>query len=340
MATMKLSKKKPSENQFPRLQKYQQPLIEHLHELRKRLFYIAIGVTLFGALAYLVENQIIAALLWPAGAQSFIYTSPIDGMNFLFRVCLYVGIALSIPIIVYQFLRYLEPLFKNDSWRLIVWGSVASGVLALVGMAFGYFIGLPTTLHFLLHQFATKQISPLLTIEAYMSFVSMYMLGSALLLQVPLVLIFINRIKPLKPKKLLSLKYERWVILGAVVLGAIMNPDPNLIDQAVVVGPLIIMYQIGVAVVWFTNHARRPSKHVAELLQQDLERRQARSTQLKTVVPQTIQPAPQPARPISNLATSARPAALQNNRLRVINDFGVRPRSFVQPRFPQAADNP
>jgi len=212
-----------------------------------------------------------------------------DGINFLFRLCLYAGIALSIPVIVYQFLRYLEPLFTKDSRRLIMWGSMTSGVLALAGMAFGYFIGLPAALHFLLHQFVTDQIEPLLTIQAYMSFVTMYMLVSALLFQVPLFLIFTNRIKPLQPKKLLSLRYERWVIVGAFVLGALMNPDPNLLHQVVIVGPLIIMYQIGVGIVWLTNHGSRYTRRMTDLhgrdamARADRERRSlARTTRVKT----------------------------------------------------------
>jgi sec-independent protein translocase protein TatC len=250
-----------------------------LYELRKRVFRIALSVFLFGALAYGIEHSIVAALIRPAGDQTFVYTSPLDGINFLFRLCLYAGIALSIPVIVYQFLRYLEPLFKKDSLRLIVWGSITSGVLALLGMAFGYFIGLPAALHFLLNQFLTDRIEPLLTIQAYMSFVTMYMLVSALLFQVPLFLIFINRIKPLQPKKLLSLKYERWIILGGFILGALMNPDPNLLHQIFIVGPLIVMYQVGVGIVWLANRSSHPSPRRAKLTRQDTEAQAARRRQ-------------------------------------------------------------
>src|SRR2546421_8023050 len=202
MGSMRAKRKKnrdlnrPSKSRNPKL-----PFIEHLLELRKRLFYVAVSVILWGAAAYFVQQRIVAALLKPAAHQQFIYTSVGGGIDFLFRVCMYTGLVFSIPVIVYHLLRYLQPLIKKDAVRFIAWGSVASGVLALAGMAFGYFLGLPAALHFLLHQFTSGQIHPLLTIQSYMSFVTLYMLGSALLFQLPLVLLLINRVKPLKPKK-------------------------------------------------------------------------------------------------------------------------------------------
>jgi sec-independent protein translocase protein TatC len=329
----------------PEVQKL--PFIEHLYELRKRLFYVAVSVGVFSLIAYSFERTIIKWLLKPAGGQHFIYTSPIGGLDFLFRVCLYIGIAASIPIIVYQFLRYIEPLLKQSSVRFITTGSIASGILALSGISFGYFVGLPAALHFLLHQFVTKQIQPLITIQSYMAFVSVYMFGSALLFQIPLILIFINRIKPLNPKKLISLKYQRWVILGAFIGGGIMNPNPNLLDQVVIVGPLIVMYEVGVGIIWLGQRRhRKPSfmvdllKHDSELqavrrerfvaarqvLQQQLANTQTQKQPITTPATTGLRAAavaqiPEQIRPVANIRTATRPVRPVARR-KYINDFG------------------
>lgn len=272
-------KTKQSNNQLHKERSQKLPFIEHVYELRKRLFYVAISVALFSGAAYGVEHHIVAALLKPAHGQKFIYTSPGGGIDFLFRVCLYVGVACSIPVIVYQLLRYIEPLVKKDSVRFIAWGSATSGILAAAGMVFGYFVGLPSALKFLLHQFTTNQIQPLLTIQSYMSFVTMYMLGAALLFQLPLILLFINRVKPLKPQKLL--KSERWIILLAFVLGGIMNPSPNIVDQLLLAGPMIVMYQIGIVIVWSVNRKHSRPKRVSTLLEKDAVARAARQQQFQ-----------------------------------------------------------
>jgi sec-independent protein translocase protein TatC len=74
--------------------------MEHLHELRRRLFFIAISVIAWSAAAYAIQQRIVNVLLKPSHGQSFVYTSPIGGIDFLFRVCLYTGLIFSIPFIV------------------------------------------------------------------------------------------------------------------------------------------------------------------------------------------------------------------------------------------------
>ena len=254
------------------------PFIEHLHELRRRLFYVAVSVGIWSIGAYAIEHQLIRWLLRPSHGQNFIYTSPLGGIDFLFRLSLYVGIIMSIPVIVYQLLRYIEPLINKSTSRFIAIGSAVSGVLALAGVAFGYFFGLPAAMNFLLHQFTSVQIHPLLTIQSYMSFVMVYMLGSAMLFQLPLILIFINRIKPLKPSKLFH--YERWVILLAFVLSGIMNPTPNIFAQLLVAGPIILMYQVGIGIIAVLNRKKRPTQ-VDVLLEQDRNIQAERLERLK-----------------------------------------------------------
>jgi sec-independent protein translocase protein TatC len=248
-----------------------QAFAEHLRELRRRLYYCALAVFFAGCAIYFVQMQLVDLLLKPSHGQHFIYTSPIGGIDFLFKICIYGGIVLALPVIVYNFLRFIEPVLAGSTRRFIVWQTVASSILALAGMAFGYFIGLPAALHFLLHQFTTIQIQPLVTIQSYLSFVIVYMVGSAMLFQLPLLLLFINRIRPLKPRRLFH--YERWVILIAFILAGLMNPTPNILSQLLIAGPIIIMYQVGIGLIALIN--RRPA--VAEpTLSLDDTRRLAR----------------------------------------------------------------
>lgn len=249
------------------------PLVEHLQELKRRLFIVAVSVVAGSMIAYGVQRSIIDVLLRPSHGQHFIYTSPLGGINFLFSVCLDIGIAVSVPLIVYQLLRFLEPLMHRTTRKFIMTVSLISGIVALAGVIFGYFVGLPAALNFLLHQFTNAQIKPLVTIQSYMSFVSMYLLGSALMFQLPLILIIINRIKPLKPAKLFH--YERHVIVFAFITAFIMNPTPNVLDQMMVVIPIIVMYQVGIALIWFVNRGGRLAKF-QQLLDEDLGRQAER----------------------------------------------------------------
>jgi sec-independent protein translocase protein TatC len=274
--------------------------------------------------AYAVEHQLVEVLLKPAEGQKFIYTSPLGGMNFLFGVCLDIGIALSIPLIVYQVLRFIEPLMHRTTTRFVMIGSLISGVVAIVGILFGYFFGLPAALDFLMHQFTTAQVKPLLTIQSYLSFVTIYLLGAALMFQLPLFMIFINRIKPLKPSKLF--KYERHMIVAAFVIGFIMNPTPNLIDQLLVVLPIILSYQLGIGIVWFINRglAAKLDKFAEDTLRQ--AERNARLAELKPVV----------ATPVGRLTDLSGPLPRPVSRANYMNDV-VAPRRPVRPDYSERA---
>ncbi len=258
------------------------PFIEHLHELRKRAIYVAISIVCFGTLAYFVQQSIVDLLLRPAHGQRFIYTSPGGGISFLFEVCIDVGLVLSLPVIVYQLLRFLEPLLDAETRRLIFRSTMVSAVLGALGVAFGYQLGLPLALHFLGHQFTTTQIDPLFTISEYMSFVTIYLAGSALLFQLPLILVIINRIKPLSPRRLLGA--ERWVIAGAFIIAMLMAPTVNIIDQLVIAGPMIFAYQIGIGLVWWTNRRPHRPKHIETLLEQDRMKQETRKQQAITTL--------------------------------------------------------
>jgi sec-independent protein translocase protein TatC len=327
---MKRTKSKPTKkrtkSQTPKraVDQITLPFMAHVAELRRRLFYIAIAILIGGGAAYSVQLHITNALLKPAGTQQFIYTSPGGGFDFLFRLCMYAGILFALPVIVYQLLRYLQPLIKREATRFIAWGSIASVLLAVVGVLFGYFVGLPAAMHFLLNQFSTDKIHALLTIQSYTSFVMMYLLGSAILFQVPLVMLLINKVKPQRPRKLMG--FQRWFIVFAFIAGGIISPSPNIQDQLMLAVPMVLMYQIGILLVWLTNRSRNKSQKVLELIHKDAELRasrlnnfqQAQETWLHTVqtaikpadaTPKRILVTLPPSRPAAaKVATPAQPA--------------------------------
>lgn len=243
------------------------PFIVHIRELRKRLFYVAIAVGGGAALAYAVQAQLTTWLLQPAGNQQFIYTTPGGGFDFQFKLCVYAGLALGIPVIVYQLGRYLQPLIRQESTRFIRSLMLSSCLLAFVGISFGYFVGLPAAMHFLLQSFSSERISALITIQSYMSFVVAYLLGSALLFQLPLIMILINRLKPLQPRKLFF--HQQWFLLGAFVAGAMVSPTPDIRNQLVLTGPIILTYELSIVLIWFIQKRQRRPRKVIQLLQQD-----------------------------------------------------------------------
>ncbi len=285
-----------------------QSFIAHVRELRRRVMIIAAAVAIFCGVGFVLLDEITDLLLRPANQQQFIYTSPGGGFDFNFRIILYTGLALSVPVFVYQLFKFLEPLLRRHSRRFIFRATLLSCFLAICGLLFGYFVSLPAALNFLLRQFETDQISALLTIQEYMSFVLIYLVGFALLFQIPLIMLFFNRIKPLKPRRLFG--FQRYVVLIAFVLGAILSPTADIINQAIMAGPIIVMYQFGIVLVWFHNHRSKVTK-IEALRKADEERRQERLRQahtLKLSTPPAATTKATPAAPVAAQPTPIRTA--------------------------------
>lgn len=229
-------------------------LIDHLHELRTRLFWIILTLILASSASYAIKDQIMAVIMEPLGGQRLVYLTPIGGFNFIFKVSLYFGLAVILPVIIYHLYRFLEPLMDKRRKRSVFFFIFASFLLAIGGGLFAYFAGLPAALHFLTG-FTIENVSAMLTVESYLAFVVTYVLGFAALFQIPLILMIINTIRPIPPKSLMG--FQRFVILGAFIVAAIISPTPDVTNQAILAVPIILMYQVGVLMVWLQSRAAR-----------------------------------------------------------------------------------
>jgi sec-independent protein translocase protein TatC len=230
-----------------------------LYELRGRLLKVVIALIAGALLGYSFHGQIISFLLEPLGGEKLIYLTPGGGFDFIFKVSLYIGFAFALPVAVYQLYRYLAPLMRRrQNRRLTAVIIITSCLLAISGMLFGYFVALPAALQFLTG-FAGEYIQASLTASSYLNFITAYSIGLAALFQLPIILLFINMINgPLKPSTLFT--SQRYVVLGALILAAIITPTPDVVNQAIVAGPVMLVYQLGVGMVLVQN--RRNSKRV------------------------------------------------------------------------------
>lgn len=215
----------------------------HLKELQWRLMIVA-GFFIIGAVvAYQYRDTLINLLMSPLHGEKLVYLTPGGGFSFIFMVTIYAGIAVAFPVLIHQLYGFLKPVLpakiQNKSTIIII----SSFALMIAGIVFGYLVAVPNALVFL-YSFAGSYVDASLTAESYLSFVVAYTIGIGLTFQVPLLLLFIHAVKPLSPGGLM--KSERWVILGAFVAAAIITPTVDPVNQAVIAGPIIVVYQIGV----------------------------------------------------------------------------------------------
>lgn len=230
--------------------------LEHIFELRNRLFWIITVLIITSSIGFHFKDFLVDFIVAPLHGEKLIYLTPGGGFSFIFTVCLYFGALLTIPVIVYHLYRFLQPVLGKTSRQSIVVIVLLSAILAAAGAVFGYMVAIPAAINFLT-TFAGDAVAPSLTAESYLGFVVMYLLGLAALFQLPLLLFIFDHVRPFPPGSLLS--SQRFVIVGAVIAAAIITPTPDVVNQMIVAGPIIVVYQLGAIAVFMRRRAERRS---------------------------------------------------------------------------------
>lgn len=251
---MTKSRTKPTANHLSATEPELLTFMDHLQELKGRFFWVAVYFVVASGLAYPRFQDIVHVLLAPLGKQELYYMTPAGGLSFIIKVCMYVGVIAILPVMIYHLYKFVTPVMKRTTSRAVFGYTTASTLLALAGIAFAYFFSLPAALHFLTN-INLDQISSMLTIDSYMSFVIAYVLGGALLFQTPLIMLIINSITPLTPGKLMN--YQRHMIVVSFIIAAIISPTPDVVNQTILAAPMVVMYQVGVILVWLRNRRRK-----------------------------------------------------------------------------------
>lgn len=231
-----------------------QTFMDHVHELRSRLLWVVGTLIAASIVAYQFHDLLINIVTTPLHGNKLIYLSPGGGLAFVFTVCLYFGALFTIPVAIYHLYKFLQPVLKEQSRRLVFGIVTVSILLSVLGIVFGYLLVIPGAIHFL-GEFSGGAVVPTLTTDAYLNFVVLHLFGMALLFQLPLLLFIADHVRPLPPGGLLRL--QRWVIAGSVIAAAIISPTPDPINLGLVALPIIGIYELGVVIVWL----RRRSYH-------------------------------------------------------------------------------
>lgn len=241
--------------------------MEHVRELRGRLVWVALWFVLVTGAAFPFFEDIIKLLMKPLGNEKLYYLTPIGGVSFAIKVCMYVGMVATIPVLVYHLYQFISPVMKRRSAKRAILYVTLSTLLAAVGITFAYLVTLPSAMHFLTG-FTIGGVSAMLTVDSYLSFIVAYVLASALMFQVPLVMVIIDRITPMPPSS--WNKYQRHMIVAAFIIAMLITPSPEITTQFTLAAPTILMYQIGILLVWMRHRQRKPKKANAGVIEQKL----------------------------------------------------------------------
>lgn len=228
-------------------------VLEHLIELRWRLAIAAVVFVIATIISFTQVDKIRSVLTAPLNDAQLIYLTPPEAFIANIRLSVISGIILASPVLICQVLAYLFPAFKRSDRYFAVGLVFGICVLFIMGALFAYHIVFPFVISFFL-QFATDDLGALFTISEYISFVISFHLAFGLVFQLPLMTWALGRLGLLSTQFLR--RNRKYALLIMLVLSAVITP-PDIISQAAMVGPLLLLYEIGLVMVLISEKRRK-----------------------------------------------------------------------------------
>ena len=240
----------------------EQSLLQHLGELRRRVFICVVAVLVGSAVSFAFFEQLIEILVKPAedlnlgtGGQ-LIYTEVTELLTTAIKVSFVSGLILASPVLVYQGVMFVAPGLTGREKRYL-FGFMPAVVLAFGGgVAFAYYILTPPALHFLL-TFGGDVATPLIRISNIVNLMIRLLFWMGLSFETPLVMYLLAQLGIVSAQSLS--RFRRYWVVVAFILAAIITPTVDPVNQALVAGPLLVLYELGILLARIAGRSRRKS---------------------------------------------------------------------------------
>ena len=257
------------------------PFLDHLEELRHRLFWI-VGAILVGIVASFVVLSrggfdIVAILAHPIEpylrGRQLVFTHPGTSFSIVLNASLILGILFATPVIGYQLWGFFAPALHSHEKRIIVPVLFGMIFLFLSGVTLCYFVVMPFTLKFFMG-FESSALTPMIEATQYFDFAFSMMLAFGLAFELPIAILLLSALGIIKPQFLS--KYRRHAIVITVIVAAFITPDASPTTLFALSVPLYLLYELGVALSYMVTRRRRQKRKQPSAKRDRRERRRQR----------------------------------------------------------------
>ena len=223
------------------------PFLDHLEELRRRIFRILGGLLLAtGFSLWLVQSLNLISFLkrpiepfLPDGKLTVL--SPTEPIMILLKLALSAGLVLSSPIIIYQVWAFLSPALYDRERKAIIPALIVGMFLFLFGAVGGYLVVVPPALQFLLN-IEPEALQTLITFHFYFSFIIQISLAMGLAFELPLLLILLTWLGVVTPMWLA--RFRQYAFVLSLIAAAILTPA-DITSMLILGASLVFLYEVG-----------------------------------------------------------------------------------------------
>ena len=239
------------------------PFMEHLGELRTRIMRSLIALLIGLGIAIPFSERVVDWLARPIQktGNTLVFLAVTEAFWVQMKVALFLGLFIAAPGILWQVWRFIEPGLHRYEKKYAGPFVIIGSLLFIAGGAFSLLVVTPSAIRFML-SYARPGLQPMISIGSYIDFLLKFTLGFGAVFEVPLAITLAARMGLVTPKALA--KNRKYAILGAFIAGAILTPTPDMINQSLMAGPIIVLYEIGILAARVFGRARpRPASEPA-----------------------------------------------------------------------------
>ena len=223
---------------------------EHLDEFRNRLLIVLLSVFIGALAAYFYSEEIIEILTLPTKGLDISFQVITVTSMFMIKlsVCIFTGILLGFPILIYNLIQFLLPAFKVQLKGLFLL-IIFSSLFFSLGILFGYYLIIPFLLNFFTSiSFENIEVQYNFTLGSYLGYAIWTIFINGLIFQMPIISAIGSKVGILTPEFLKH--YRRHSFIFFLILSALITP-PDPLSQILICIPFIFLYELSIIVARF-----------------------------------------------------------------------------------------
>lgn len=239
-------------------------ILQHLEELRRVLIISLISLIPTTIIGWIYRENILAFIIQPVMAKNvkLVYLTPTEPFFVMFKVAIFTGLVLAMPIILWQFWGFILPALKKNEKYLLGLLVPLSFALFIGGILFGYFTAYKFGINFFIN-FASNSalinLVPTFKISDFLAFAISFLLPFGVVFELPLVVLVLAKMGFISAS--LLARHRKYAVLIIFIIAAIITPTPDIFTQTMVAVPLYILYEISI----FLAYLAGPKKNKLEL---------------------------------------------------------------------------
>jgi len=216
---------------------------DHLTELRTRIVWslVPAGVGLGIALYFTTP---VMRFLSSHLKTELVFTTPTEAFWTYMKVAMIMGLFIAMPIILWNVWAFVAPGLHKHERKYAAPFIIVGSLLFIGGGAFAMLVVVPFAITFLVNFGQDQGLKPMITISSYIDFILKFTLAFGVVFEMPVVITLLSMLGIVTPQFLS--KNRKYAILINFVIAAILTPTPDVVNQSLMAGPLIVLYEVGI----------------------------------------------------------------------------------------------